>query len=337
MGYNVCNDNGAVYMKPGICDQHVCDLNICEVCEVNRLIDKDLVFTGMIQRMPLGKFNQKYKIEGHNKHGPSLALSPLYKQSIKIFHQNIRSLLYKMNELLCHLNHDPPHILCLTEHHLHHEELSFLHAENYVLGSCYCRKSKHKGGVCIFVHNSMKFTSLDVDDYCIDQDCEVCAIHLNSADDKLCILAVYRSPLGNFNTFLTNFDLILHKFFNLNYNFIVCADFNVDYLIESHKKTQLNKILQSFNLSSIVDFPTRIKLNSFTSIDNFFINNSYLTNFDVSPLINGLSDHNGRMLTLQFTQQHIKDQCLYYKRLINQTTIDDFLFKLSHETWASVF
>ena len=175
-----------------------------------------------------------------------------------------------MNELLCYLNSDPPHILCLTEHHLRHEELAILHAENYVLGSCYCRKLKHKGGVCIFVHNSMKFTSLHVADYCIDQDCEVCAIHLNSADDKLCILAVYWSPLGNFNTFLTNFDLILHKFFNLNYNFILCGDFNVDYLLESHKKTQLIKILQSFNLSSIVDFPTRIGLNSFSNIDNFF-------------------------------------------------------------------
>jgi len=161
----------------------------------------------------------------------------LGKQTIKIFHQNITSLRYKMNELLCYLNSDPPHILCLTEHHLRHEELAILHAENYVLGSCYCRKLKHKGGVCIFVHNSMKFTSLHVADYCIDQDCEVCAIHLNSADDKLCILTVYRSPLGNFNTFLTKFDLILHKFFNLNYNFILCGDLNVDYLLESQKNS----------------------------------------------------------------------------------------------------
>jgi hypothetical protein len=103
----------------------------------------------------------------------------------------------------------PPHILCITEHHLHHEELAFLHTEDYVLGSCYCRKSKHKGGVRVFVHNGIKFTSLDVGNYCIDQDFEACAIHLNSVCDKLCILAIYRSPRGNFNTFLTNLDLIL--------------------------------------------------------------------------------------------------------------------------------
>jgi hypothetical protein len=43
------------------------------------------------------------------------------------------------------------------------------------------------------------------------------------------------------------------------------------------------------------------------------------------------------MLTVQFAQQYFKNHCFYYKRLINQSSIDDFLFKLSHETWASVF
>jgi len=125
---------------------------------------------------------------------------------------------------LCHLNHDPSHILCLTEHHLHHDELASLHIDTYTfihsfihsfisLGAYYCWKSKHNSGVCMFVHNSIKFTSLNIDNYCLDQDFKVWAIHLNCVYDKLCILAVYSSPLCNFNTFLTNFDLILHNFF----------------------------------------------------------------------------------------------------------------------------
>ena len=216
--------------------QQVCDLTNCEVQEEKLLIDKDHECTNINQTLALRKFNQKYTIEGHYKHGHSLTQLSICKQSIKIFHQNIRSLRYKMNELLCHLNSDPPHILCLTEHHLHEEELALLHADDYVLGSCYCRKLKHKGGVCIFVHNSMKFSFLNVDDYCIDQVCEVCAIHLNSSIDKLCILSVYRSPSGNFNTFLTNFDFILKKFFNLSYNFIVCRDFMLTTLQRVTKK-----------------------------------------------------------------------------------------------------
>ena len=161
------------------------------------IIDKEDKCTGMEQRHAARKCNVKNTIEGYNNHDPSLTQLLLHKQSIKIYHQNVRSLRYKMNELLCHLNHDRPHILCVTEHHLHHEELAFLHTENYVLVFCYCRKSKHKGGVCIFVHNSIKFTSLDVGNYYINQD-------VNSVRDNLCILAIYRSPRRNFNTFLTN-------------------------------------------------------------------------------------------------------------------------------------
>jgi hypothetical protein len=85
---------------------------------------------------------------------------------------------------------------------------------------------------------------------------------------------------------------------------------------------------------NIVDFPTRISSNTFSTNDNFFIDNSYLNKFDISPSINGLSDHDAQMLTIQFAQQHIKDQCMSYKRNINQSTIADFLLKLSHETWA---
>jgi hypothetical protein len=68
----------------------------------------------------------------------------------------------------------------------------------------------------MFVHNSIKFTSLNINIYCLVQDFEVCAIQLKSVYDKLCILAIYRSPLGNFNTFLTNFELILHTFLIVN-------------------------------------------------------------------------------------------------------------------------
>ena len=60
----------------------------------------------------------------------------------------------------------------------------------------------------MFIHNSVAFTILNIYNYCLDQDFEACAIHLNSVYDKLSILAIYRSPLGNFSTFLTNFDLI---------------------------------------------------------------------------------------------------------------------------------
>jgi len=56
----------------------------------------------------------------------------------------------------------------------------------------------------MLIHNSITFTTFNTDNYCLEQDVEMCAIHLNYANDKPYILAIYRSTLGNFNTFLTN-------------------------------------------------------------------------------------------------------------------------------------
>jgi len=88
--------------------------------------------------------------------------------TLKIFHQNIRSLRNKMNELFCCIQEDSPHILCLTEHHLQHSELVLQHIDNYTLGAYYCRNTKCMGGVCMFVQNNIPFTGLEIGNYCKD-------------------------------------------------------------------------------------------------------------------------------------------------------------------------
>ena len=51
-------------------------------------------------------------------------------KTLKIFHQNIRGLDNKIDELYCHLCHDFPHILCLSEHLLRESELQLTHLAN---------------------------------------------------------------------------------------------------------------------------------------------------------------------------------------------------------------
>ena len=45
----------------------------------------------------------------------------------------------------------------------------------------------------------------------------------------------------------------------------------------------------------------------------------------------------GNTVPIQFVQKHNKDQCMYFKRNINQYTIADFLLTLSYEAWDSAF
>jgi len=144
-------------------------------------------------------------------------------------------------------------------------------------------------------------------------------------------------PQGTLKIFLTNLESVLQKLFLLKFTFIIFGDININYLVDSYKKKQLDSILHSFNLCSIVNFPTRIGPSSLSTTDNVFIHNSYLNKYDFAPLINGLSDHDAQLLTIQISQKHSNNQHVYYKRDINQSTTMEFQLKLSYETWDSIF
>jgi hypothetical protein len=81
------------------------------------------------------------------------------------------------------------------KHHSNYLEMNIITIDHYNLGAMYCRKILSKGGVCIFVHNSISYSSINLDRFCIDQIIEICA---QSAGQNICIVAVYRTPSGNF-------------------------------------------------------------------------------------------------------------------------------------------
>jgi hypothetical protein len=74
----------------------------------------------------------------------------------------------KCNEILRHLKEQTAHILCFTEHHLEGNEIAHLSLHNYILGAYYSRKHFKKGGTCIYVHNSLKIATINLDNYCYE-------------------------------------------------------------------------------------------------------------------------------------------------------------------------
>ena len=81
-------------------------------------------------------------------------------------------------------------------------------------------------------------------------------------------------------------------------NFIICGDININYLNESVNKSQLDNLLLSYNLTSTINFPTRVQNTSATTIDNVFIDVSQFESYTVTPIINGMSDHDAQLLTI---------------------------------------
>jgi hypothetical protein len=96
--------------------------------------------------------------------------------------------------------------------------------------------------------------------------------------------------------FFKSLEAALNQIYNNNVDIILCGDFNINYHGDNQNKKALNSLLASYNLYSIITFPTRIYNNSHTIIDNIFINKN--ENYLVSPLINGLSDHDAQVLSL---------------------------------------
>jgi exonuclease III len=264
----------------------------------------------------------------------SLALG---NNTLMLYHQNICGLRKKTEELIISVHPNLPHILCFTEHHLKQLELDQVHLVGYKLASSYCRKSMEKGGVCIFVHKSLNFLNINISRYGKDQDIEVCALKPESVFLNICVLVVYRAPGGNFSFFLSRLDSIINSLFKGELKLIMCGDINIDYSTESGKKRQLDAMLQSYNLSAIVCFPTRVQNQSSTTIDNIFIDIHKIKNYTVCPIYNGLSDHDAQLLIVKDVNLQLSKCPTYTIRNIHKYSIDEFRIRLSYESWTNIF
>jgi len=60
----------------------------------------------------------------------------------------------------------------------------------------------------------------------------------------------------------------------------------------------LSSLLATYNLSDTVGFVTKTQNKSSTAIDNIFVDSSRLGSTLISPLINGLSDHDAQLRTI---------------------------------------
>ena len=60
----------------------------------------------------------------------------------------------------------------------------------------------------------------------------------------------------------------------------------------------MSSLLTTYKLFHLVDFATRIQNKLGTAIDNVFADNSRLGSTIIYPLLNGLSDHDAQLLTI---------------------------------------
>jgi hypothetical protein len=78
--------------------------------------------------------------------------------------------------------------------------------------------------VSIFVKKNLKFSQIELMQFCKEQDIECYAVQLDTKLSKLCFLAIYRAPTGDFETFLNKLDSIMNYFYKPKTEFIISGD-----------------------------------------------------------------------------------------------------------------
>ena len=191
-----------------------------------------------------------------------------------------------------------------------------------------------KGGGSVYLYKNLPFSIINIEQFCEDKELEACALRLDFfLSSRISIITVYRSPNGNFQYFVKGLDNIINKIYKPGVQLKICGDININYLSESKEKHELNKLLSTYNLISVINFPTRIKNNSSSSTDSIFLDTTKLEKYTTCPAVNGLSDHDAQMLELQYG--NLKKNKHNHKPLIirkmNFNTINEFKDKLSNE------
>jgi hypothetical protein len=233
----------------------------------------------------------------HNQANSDSTRGPLQKDLL-IFHQNIRGLKGKTEEIMNNIATNPPHVLCFTEHHLESHQLDCVLLQSYKFVAKFCRTTHRYGGVCIYVHEFLQVSNMEVLKYSKGKDLEVCSARLYLPTCSIGIVNLYRSPLGNFDYFLKELETLLNLVSKNSRGLIIYGDFNINFMEDTTYKRILNSLLATFGLYPTVDFPTRIYNNSIMTIDNIFTNTVNQNSFSVYPCINGLSDHDAQIIVL---------------------------------------
>jgi exonuclease III len=166
-------------------------------------------------------------------------------------------------------------------------ELQNTNIDHYSIGGQFYRTIHAQGGVVVYIHNNLYSTAINLSKYCIEKDIEICAVRLEVQYSVFCIITIYRSPSGNFKSFLETLDAVLQSVYSPSQEIIICGDININYLVVNEQRKQLDNLLLLYNLTGIVDFPTRLTDTS-TAIDNVFIDVDRFHNYVVTPFPNGL-------------------------------------------------
>lgn len=203
----------------------------------------------------------------------------------------------KINEINVTLNSlTSIDFICFTETWANENSITNMVFSNYNLCSFYCRSRMKGGGVAILCKTNIIVKNINLSQYCIDKDIEVCACSFKTFNKETIIIVCYRS--GDLTTFFNNIIGVLDSVYKPNLNIILCGDFNLDSYNQNPQFDYFSTLLSGYNLKPIVKWPTRLGSSSLSTLDQIFIN--FIDEAPSYAIDNTISDHQSVFSKLNF-------------------------------------
>ena len=209
-------------------------------------------------------------------------------RGFKIASLNIASLPAHIDELRLFMADKNLDVLAINETRLSDSiDNSCIHIQGYDI----VRRDRNRngGGVCLYIRSSINFktrSSLMSDIY------EAIVVEILKPNSQpFCIVAVYRPP-GTEDEFFCYFEDVIKSLDFEKKEIIVIGDMNCNYLAESRNSELINltEISEVYQLTQIINKPTRITVTSKSLIDLIFTNQeSRVASHGVIDC--GISDH----------------------------------------------
>jgi len=257
------------------------------------------------------------------------------ERKLNIIHLNIRSLQKNYDELVILVNslaQSEIDIIVLSETFVV-AEINYFNLPGYNIFYNNASLNNHDGTVVYlkeYISPSVEITKL----------AEVTLLrvvfefnHINHG-----IVAFYRPPSANVETFLTDFSKYIVDLTKTDVEIWV-GDVNIDLLDNSNRSTiNYNSIADSHGYISYINKPTREAISSSTCIDHFFVRNlAHKNKINITGFVmnNSITDHYTTLLNLNYNVNF--NQNLNRHKTIYKIDYDRLNEQLAVEQWEGVY
>ena len=148
-------------------------------------------------------------------------------------------------------------------------------------------------------------------------------------------MCVYRTPDGDFSTFLRSLESVIQKVQARNKWLILCGDWNTNFMQESVRLRDMHELLSLHNLVNTVRSSTRVTKDIVSLIDVIITNKDSIGKL-ATVMDLGYLDHKAQILQLN-VKTTVRQRKKIKSRQYSAKSIEKFKCLLNKESWQEEF